>query len=155
LFPRAPVDVTRHLRSLPEDGSVPPLPGWRWLHVPGHAPGQIALWREADRSLIAADAFVTTAQESAYAVVTQEPELHGPPIYLTIDWASARRSVEDLARLEPEVAITGHGRPMRGAPLRDALHALARDFDAVAVPPDGVYVADPARAEDGSAYRPA
>lgn len=155
LFPRAPVDVSRHLRTLPEDGSVPPLPGWRWLHVPGHAPGQIALWRESDRTLVAADAFVTTAQESVYAVATQEPELHGPPKYFTIDWASAKRSVEALARLEPELAITGHGRPLRGAPLRDALHALARDFDAVAVPPDGLYVADPARAEDGSAYRPA
>ena len=154
LFPLSPVDVSGHLRMLPEDGTVPPMPGWRWLHVPGHAPGQIALWREADRALIAADAFVTTAQESIYAVATQAPELHGPPKYLTIDWDSAKRSVETLAALDPEVAITGHGRPMRGAALREALHALAADFDAVAVPKDGRYVEAPARPEDGSAYRP-
>ncbi|WP_375408919.1 MBL fold metallo-hydrolase [uncultured Methylobacterium sp.] len=155
LFPRSPVDVSAHLRMLPEDGTVPPMAGWRWLHVPGHAPGQIALWREADRSLIAADAFVTTAQESVYAVATQEPELHGPPKYFTVDWDSAKRSVETLARLEPEIAITGHGRPMRGTALREALHTLAAEFDAVAVPLDGRYVEAPARSEDGSAYRPA
>lgn len=122
--------------------------------APGHAPGQIALWREADRILIAADAFVTTAQESVYAVATQAPELHGPPKYFTIDWDSAKRSVEALAALDPEVAITGHGRPMRGAALRETPHALAADFDAVAVPPKGRYVEAPARSEDGSAYRP-
>lgn len=152
LFPRAPVDVSAHLHTLPADGTVPPLPGWRWLHVPGHAPGQIALWREADRTLIAADAFVTTAQESVYAVVTQAPEVHGPPKYLTIDWESAKRSVETLARLEPEIAITGHGRPLRGVALREALHTLARDFDTVAVPSAGRYIDAPARSEDGSAY---
>ena len=152
LFPRSPIDLGERLRLLPEDGAVPPLPGWRWLHVPGHAPGQIALWRESDRCLIAADAFVTTAQESAYAALTQEPEMHGPPKYLTIDWPAAKRSVETLARLEPDVAVTGHGRPMQGVALRESLHALARDFDALAVPEAGRYVADPARAADGSAY---
>lgn len=38
LFPRSPVDLGSRLRSLPEDGSVPGMPGWRWLHTPGHAP---------------------------------------------------------------------------------------------------------------------
>ena len=36
LFPRRPIDVTRWLRPLPEDGSLPSMPGWRWLHTPGH-----------------------------------------------------------------------------------------------------------------------
>ncbi|KAB1071507.1 MBL fold metallo-hydrolase [Methylobacterium planeticum] len=153
LFPRAPVDVSDHLKSLPEDGSVPPMPGWRWIHTPGHSVGQVALWREADRTLIAADAFVTTAQESAYAVAVQEPELHGPPMYFTVDWDAARRSVQALAGLEPELAITGHGRPLHGSALRKALHTLARDFDIVAVPKQGHYVEEPAKAEDGSAYR--
>ncbi len=152
LYPRAPVDVSAHLRDLPEDGSVPTMPGWRWIHVPGHSVGQVALWREADRTLIAADAFVTTAQESAYAVAVQEPELHGPPMYFTTDWAAARRSVETLAALAPERAVTGHGRPLEGEALREALRALARDFDRVAVPEGGRYVEAPARAEDGSAY---
>jgi glyoxylase-like metal-dependent hydrolase (beta-lactamase superfamily II) len=153
LFPTKPVDVSRNLRILPEDGTVPPLPGWRWLHTPGHAPGHISLWREADRTLIAGDAFVTTAQESVYAVAVQEPELHGPPMYLTIDWDAARSSVRVLAALEPERVITGHGRPLQGSEMRRALNALAQDFDTVAVPKHGRYVDAPLRAADGSAYR--
>ena len=153
LFPRAPVDVSSRLRDLPADGSVPPLPGWRWIHVPGHSVGQVALWRETDRTLIAGDAFVTTAQESAYAVAVQEPEMHGPPTYFTIDWEAAAASVRTLAALEPEWVVTGHGRAMHGPAMREALHELAERFDDVAVPSDGRYTREPARAEDGSAYR--
>ncbi len=153
LFPRGPVDVRDRLRPLPEDGSVPPMPGWRWLHTPGHSVGHVSLWRDADRALVAGDAFVTTAQESAYAAVTQEPELHGPPKYFTHDWQAARASVRRLAALAPELAVTGHGRAMRGAAMREALQTLARDFDRVAVPEHGKFVDAPQRAEDGSAYR--
>ena len=152
LYPRTPVNVSAHLRDLPADGTVPSMPGWRWIHVPGHAAGQIALWHETERTLIAADAFVTTAQESAYAVAVQEPELHGPPMYFTIDWEAARRSVETLAALEPERVVTGHGRPLQGQAMRSALHTLADTFDQVAVPKQGRYVDAPACAEDGSAY---
>ncbi|HEY0420959.1 MAG TPA: MBL fold metallo-hydrolase, partial [Acetobacteraceae bacterium] len=109
LFPTAPVDVSPRLHDLPVDGSVPYMPGWRWLHTPGHAVGHVSLWREADRVLMAGDAFITTAQESAYAVATQQPELHGPPMYFTHDWDAARASVQRLAALEPEIAVTGHG----------------------------------------------
>jgi glyoxylase-like metal-dependent hydrolase (beta-lactamase superfamily II) len=154
-YPRGPVDVSRWLRELPADGSVPGMPGWRWVHTPGHTPGHVSFWRESDRTLIAGDAFITTAQESAYAVATQRPELHGPPMYYTQDWAAARESVERLAALEPELAVTGHGRAMHGPGLREALHALARDFDRVAVPEHGRYVDAPTRPGDGSAYPPA
>ena len=140
LYPRGPVHVGARLHALPEDGSVPAMPGWSWLVVPGHTPGQIALWREADRTLIAADAFITTAQESAYAVAVQKPEMHGPPMYFTPDWIAAKRSVEKLAALEPELVVTGHGPAMQGAEMRAALHTLARDFDQVAVPEHGKYV---------------
>ena len=155
LFPRSPLDIRGSLQDLPADGSVPGLPGWRWLHTPGHSVGHVSLWREADRTLMAGDAFVTTAQESAYAAVTQAPELHGPPMYFTHDWQAAAASVRMLAGLEPEVALTGHGRAMQGPALRTALHALAARFEDVAVPAGGRYVGDPQRAEDGSAYKPA
>ena len=139
LFPRGPIDVRTWLKPLPEDGSIPCLPDWRWVHTPGHAPGHISLWREADRALVAGDAFITTAQESAYAVITQAPELHGPPMYFTPDWHAARDSVRRLAALEPELVITGHGPAMHGQAMRDALHQLADRFDTVAVPAHGKY----------------
>ena len=79
--------------------------------------------------------------------------MHGPPKYFTPDWEAARRSVEKLAALEPELVVTGHGRAMRGAEMRAALHELAQGFDRLAVPAEGRYVAHPARPEDGTAYR--
>lgn len=155
LFPREPINVSRRLRDLPADGSVPHMPGWRVLPTPGHAPGHISLWRADDRMLLAGDAFVTTAQESAYAVGVQEIEMHGPPTYFTPDWVSAKSSVERLAQLEPDTAVTGHGRAMAGQQMRTALHTLARDFNRVAVPTHGQYVLHPATVERGNAYLPA
>jgi glyoxylase-like metal-dependent hydrolase (beta-lactamase superfamily II) len=152
IYPTAPVNVGSRLRVLPAGGSVPPMPGWRWIHTPGHSAGHVSFFRNNDRALIAGDAFITTAQESAYAAITQSPEMHGPPMYFTPDWQAARESVRKLAALEPELAVTGHGRAMQGPEMRDALHRLARDFDDVAVPKHGRYAAEPARAADGSAY---
>ena len=152
LYPTKPVDVSARLCILPSDGSVPPMEGWRWIHTPGHAPGHVSFWREADRSLIVGDAFVTTAQESAYAVATQESELHGPPKYLTVDWAAARASVRTLAALRPELVVTGHGRPLRGSDMRRALDTLAQDIDGVAVPEHGRYVTAPHHVGDESTY---
>jgi len=134
LFPRGPIDVRPNLRVLPDDGTVPYMSGWRWLPTPGHCPGHISLWREADKALIVGDAFVTTRQESIYAALTQTPEMHGPPMYFTPDWQSARESVRGLASLRPELVVTGHGRAMRGPQMLGALDRLAADFDSIAVP---------------------
>jgi glyoxylase-like metal-dependent hydrolase (beta-lactamase superfamily II) len=131
---------------------VPFLDGWQWIHTPGHSVGHVSLWRLADRSLIAGDAFITTAQESAYAVATQEPELHGPPMYFTPDWQKAAESVRVLAALEPETVVTGHGHALRGPAMRASLHRLAAEFERIAVPAQGRYVNHPASVEDGSAY---
>ncbi len=154
LYPRGPIDVGARLQDLPADGTLPHLPGWRWLHTPGHSAGHVSFWREEDRALIAGDAFITTRQESAYAATApnQPPELHGPPMYFTPDWEKAKASVQRLAELEPEVAVTGHGPAVHGTELRSALDKLAEDFDRVAVPDHGRYVGHPAREEDGSAY---
>ena len=38
LFPNGPIDLKNRVNPLPADGSVPHLPGWRWLHTPGHTP---------------------------------------------------------------------------------------------------------------------
>ena len=70
-YPNSAIDLGSRVRSLPDDGSVPHMPGWRWIHTPGHTGGHVALFRDSDRCLIAGDAFVTTRQESLYAVMTQ------------------------------------------------------------------------------------
>jgi glyoxylase-like metal-dependent hydrolase (beta-lactamase superfamily II) len=114
------------------------MPAWRWVATPGHSRGHVSLWREEDRALIVGDAFVTTRQESAYAAITREPEMHGPPAYYTPDWASARESVRRLMSLWPELVVTGHGRAMRGPQMRSALERLASEFDVIAVPKMGV-----------------
>src|SRR5690606_25960155 len=59
LYPRGPIDLGPHVQPLPEDGSVPGMAGWRWIATPGHSPGHVALFRDADRTLIAGDALVT------------------------------------------------------------------------------------------------
>ncbi len=148
LYPRGPVNVGARLHALPADGSVPGMPGWRWIHTPGHTPGHVALWRAADRTVIAGDAFITTDQESAYAVMLQKTEIHGPPKYYTQDWAAAADSVRRLAALRPEIAITMHGRPLQGEPMRGALEILARDFERIAVPEKGRYVDAPVRPDE-------
>ncbi|MFC7398305.1 MBL fold metallo-hydrolase [Chelatococcus sp. GCM10030263] len=152
LYPRGPVNVGSRLQVLPANGDVPGMPGWRWIHTPGHSVGHVSLWRAADRTLIAGDAFITTAQESAYAVAVQKPEMHGPPTYYTVEWDKAGDSVAVLAALAPELVITGHGEPMRGAEMLAALRQLASRFDEIAVPRQGRYIDKPARAEDASAY---
>ena len=143
LFPRSPVNVGARARELPTDGRVPGVEGWRWIHTPGHTPGHVSLVRDSDRTVIAGDAVVTTRQESASAVMAQTPKVWRPPAYATTDWHLARRSVEAIARLEPELLATGHGVPLRGAAMRTGLEALVRDFAEV-MPEDGRYVRESA-----------
>jgi glyoxylase-like metal-dependent hydrolase (beta-lactamase superfamily II) len=145
LYPRGPVNVGARLQPLPEEGTLPDMPGWRHIHTLGHSVGHASFWRDADRTLIVGDAFVTTAQESADAVAVQSPEMHGPPMYYTVEWDKAGSSVVRLAELEPELVVTGHGVPMHGPQMRTALERLAREFDRIAVPKDGRYVRRPAR----------
>jgi glyoxylase-like metal-dependent hydrolase (beta-lactamase superfamily II) len=147
-YPRGPFDFTAWVRPLPDDGSVPNMPGWSWIHTPGHTPGHVALFRESDRTLIAGDAFVTTRQESAMAAITYKPEIHGPPAYFTPDWNAARRSVQRLAELRPRRVVTGHGLPLEGKEMEEGLQRLARDFDRIAVPRRGRYVNQPAVANE-------
>jgi glyoxylase-like metal-dependent hydrolase (beta-lactamase superfamily II) len=155
MFPRGPVNVQEHLKELPEDGSVPELSEWKWLHTPGHAPGHISLFRERDGVLIAGDAFITTNMQSAIAVMMQRKELNGPPKYFTMDWGAAARSVKELSALQPQVVATGHGQAMYGSEVRKALNRLAKDFWEQGIPAHGRYVHEPALAnEDGITYVP-
>jgi glyoxylase-like metal-dependent hydrolase (beta-lactamase superfamily II) len=109
------------------------------VFTPGHSPGHVAFFRDSDRTLIAGDAFVTTKQESAMAALTQYPRVNRPPAYWTIDWNSARKSVEQLLDLDPAAAVTGHGLPMSGDELKQGLRRLVENFDEE-MPRKGRYV---------------
>ncbi|RBW71162.1 MBL fold metallo-hydrolase [Bacillus taeanensis] len=139
IFPRHSINLKNHIRALPDNGRVPELKDWRWIHTPGHTPGHISLFREGDRFLIAGDAFTTVKQESLFKVVTQQPELNGPPAYFTPDWKAASHSVKQLAELNPWSAVTGHGRPMSGEELTAGLQTLAANFDKTEIPKQGRY----------------
>lgn len=146
-FPKKGIDLRPRVQPLPSEGGVPGMPGWRWIHTPGHTPGHVSLFRDADRILIVGDAFVTMRQESALAVMTRRQEVWRPPAYFTPDWYAAGRSVRTLADLNPSVAATGHGLPMFGVPLRRQLENLAQNFDQY-VPDHGRYVDHPALADE-------
>lgn len=155
LYPRGAYDFRPRVQVLPSDGTVPHMPGWRWIHTPGHSPGHVSFFREADRLLIAGDAFTTQKQESFFGVMTQHQRVHGPPMYFTIDWDAAKQSVQALAQLQPSVGATGHGIPMSGDQLNIQLTALALHFEELGMPSDGRYVREPVEADRfGVRYTP-
>lgn len=151
LYPAGPIDVSTRVRALPDDGSIPPLPGWRWWHTPGHTDGHVSLFRDTDRVLLSGDALTTVRQESLAAVLTQSQTLHGPPAYFTTNWSEALGSVRDLADLSPNVLVPGHGVPMSGPRLTRGLRVFADRFHAE-VPERGRYVAGPARRREDGDY---
>jgi len=146
MYPKNPIDLGMQVYLLPENGSIPHLPEWLSIFTPGHAPGHVSLWRQRDRLIIAGDAFVTTKQESAFSVATQKKEVSGPPKYFTPDWIAAAASVKKLRDLHPAIAVTGHGKPMYGKELTNGLDYLISHFEEVAVPTQGRYVKEPAKA---------
>jgi glyoxylase-like metal-dependent hydrolase (beta-lactamase superfamily II) len=143
LFPRRPIDLGSRIHMLPPGGDVPGLPEWRWVRTDGHAPGHVSFFRERDRTLIAGDAVATTRQESTFDVALQRRTVSRPPAFYTCDWTAAGRSVCELAALEPNVLAAGHGHPLVGAAMRDALRLLAERFDQ-AMPASGRYIPYPA-----------
>ncbi len=140
LMPDHGYDFGDRIHALPPDGGVPGLPGWRWLHTPGHTPGHVSLWREADGVLLASDAFATMNLDSWSAYFTRRRELSRPSPPFTFDWETTRESIERLADLEPKVVAAGHGLPIAG----DRVASEPRGFIECFTPPRrGRYVGSP------------
>ncbi|WP_252503056.1 MBL fold metallo-hydrolase [Sporosarcina sp. Marseille-Q4943] len=142
MFPNEGIDIGSKAHALADDHTIPFMPGWKWIHTPGHTEGHISMFRNDDHAMIVGDAFVTVIQDELYKVFTQEKELGGPPRYLTPDWETAEQSVEILAALRPRIAITGHGVPVEGQWLEENLNRLASEFKSLAVPDHGKFVDD-------------
>ena len=144
-FPTQLPNLGERVQALnPDDTSVPHLMGWRWLHVPGHAPGQIALFREADGTLIGADAFATCHHDSVPAVLLGRPKISRAGTPFNYDWAATRQSVQLLATLEPKAIGCGHGPVIIGPEAAAGLHELANNYP---VPAHGRYVPEPAHTD--------
>ena len=143
-FSHAGTDLGARVHALPDDGSVPGMPGWRWIHTPGHSAGHTSFWREQDRTLLAGDAVVTADLDSWTALATMPRQFDRPPAPLTPDWDAALASLAVLADLAPEAVGAGHGQAItRGT--ANALHTFAAH---ALRPPDGRYVVTPAVADE-------
>ena len=134
IFPDNTVNISSALLPLPQAGNIPGMPGWKWIHTPGHSPGHVSLFRESDKVLLAGDAFVTVRTDAFYKVITEKAEINGPPPYFTTDWEAANDSVKKLAALKPDITVTGHGPAMEGEELRIGLEELVNEFNEIAVP---------------------
>jgi hydroxyacylglutathione hydrolase len=77
--------------------------GFRVVHAPGHARGEVILFRESDRVAICGDVI----RNMSYA--TGRPLIAEPPEIFTYDPAENRRSIRKLAELEPSLILPGHG----------------------------------------------
>jgi glyoxylase-like metal-dependent hydrolase (beta-lactamase superfamily II) len=92
--------VARHLA----EGET--VAGFEVIAFPGHTPGQIGLWREADRTVICADTM------RSINLFTGLPQLGEMPEAFTSDVSESRRSIRKLAALEARTICFGHGRPL-------------------------------------------
>jgi glyoxylase-like metal-dependent hydrolase (beta-lactamase superfamily II) len=140
IMPDHGYDFGDRVRILPPNGGVPGLPGWRWLHTPGHTPGHVSLWREADGVLLASDAFATMNLDSWSTYFTRRRELSRPSPPFTFDWETTRKSIGKLVDLEPKVAAAGHGLPIAGDRVASELRGFIEGFSP---PRRGRYVGSP------------
>jgi len=94
--------------------------GFRAVHLPGHAPGLIALFRERDGVALTSDVFYTLDEQTG---------LHGRPHVahpaFNQDTEQARASIRKLAELAPSAAWPGHAEPLRGDVAAQLEHAAA------------------------------
>ncbi|HWC48495.1 MAG TPA: MBL fold metallo-hydrolase [Solirubrobacterales bacterium] len=77
--------------------------GFRVIHAPGHAPGEVIFFRDSDRVAICGD----VVRNISY--VTLRTRLAEPPDDLTPDPAENRHSIRKLAELNPSLILPGHG----------------------------------------------
>jgi hydroxyacylglutathione hydrolase len=77
--------------------------GFVVVDTPGHSPGHVSYWREADRILIVGDAIASRDAE------TGELGLIEPRNVFTVDPARNRESIRRIAALRPKLLLFGHG----------------------------------------------
>ena len=86
--------------------------GFKVVDFPGHAPGQIGLWRESDRLAIVSDTVYMV--DSIRLKALPHGQLVVPHPVWNHDTRNAADSVRKLAALEPETILAGHEDPLIG-----------------------------------------
>jgi glyoxylase-like metal-dependent hydrolase (beta-lactamase superfamily II) len=113
-----PYPVERVLR----DGDE--IAGFRVVHTPGHTPGHVVFFREADRVAIAGDVLANIH------FLKGTEGLREPPAVFSADPELNRQSMQTLVQLRPEIVCFGHGPPLRERGLLEAfvaqVHARGR-----------------------------
>ena len=84
VMPHNGIDLGRRLRTLTpaagapdgsdNEGPLPGMDGWKWVFTPGHSPGHIAFFREADRTLLAGDSVATLNMDSYLELAIKQQE---------------------------------------------------------------------------------
>ncbi|MFL5844753.1 MAG: ester cyclase [Solirubrobacteraceae bacterium] len=108
-----PVKITGTLQEGDE------IAGFRVVHLPGHAPGLIALYRESDRLALTTDCFYTLDEWS------RDCDPHVPMAVYNLDTEQAKASIRKLAALEPAACWPGHANAVAGTDVRAALEKAA------------------------------
>jgi glyoxylase-like metal-dependent hydrolase (beta-lactamase superfamily II) len=114
-----PVDVAGTL----DEGDR--IAGFEVVHLPGHAPGQIGLWRESDRLCLCSDTIYLT---DSMRPLGHHPGIYPPHPVFDKDPDQTLESVLKLAALEPRMIAPGHMPPLTGEPadLRSRLEEAVR-----------------------------
>src|SRR3954468_10547526 len=95
------------------------IAGFKVVHLPGHAPGLIGLFRERDRLALTTDCFYTLDEWG------RDSEPHVPMEVYNYDTAQARESIRKLAALEPAACWPGHANAIAGNEVRAQLERAA------------------------------
>jgi hydroxyacylglutathione hydrolase len=101
------------------DGDV--VAGFEVLHLPGHTPGQVGLWRESDRLAIVSDAVFVW---DPFTIDGLPGHVRLPPPAIRPDDQAARASMRRIAALDPATLWLGHYGPITGD-VADQLEAAA------------------------------
>ena len=83
--------------------------GFNVVHLPGHAPGLIGLFRESDRLALVSDTLYTLDPQSG-----RRQPAHVPHPAFNEDTEQARASIRKLAALDPSAVWAGHAAPVTG-----------------------------------------
>ncbi|HET6866621.1 MAG TPA: MBL fold metallo-hydrolase [Solirubrobacteraceae bacterium] len=85
------------------------IAGFRVIHLPGHAPGLIGLFRESDRLALVSDTVYTLDE-----LTGRHAPAHVPHSAFNQDTEQARASIRKLAALDPATVWAGHADPVTG-----------------------------------------